>query len=37
MLDLLTSGLSVVFAPNMFKRINLAVFHCTLLGALPRV
>lgn len=35
MLDLLTSGLSVVFAPQMFILIIFAVFLGTLFGALP--
>ena len=33
MLDLLTSGLSVDFAPKMFILINFAVFLGTLFGA----
>ena len=33
MLDLLTSGLSVVFAPKMFILIIFAVFLGTLFGA----
>lgn len=37
MLDLLTSGLSVVFAPKMFILIIFAVFLGTLFGALPGV
>lgn len=37
MLDLLTSGLSVVFAPQMFLLIIFAVFLGTLFGALPGV
>lgn len=37
MLDLLTSGLSVVFAPQMFVLIIFAVFLGTLFGALPGV
>lgn len=37
MLDLLTSGLSVVFAPQMFILIIFAVFLGTLFGALPGV
>ncbi|MCD7909613.1 MAG: tripartite tricarboxylate transporter permease [Clostridium sp.] len=37
MLDLLTSGLSVVFAPKMFVLIIFAVFLGTLFGALPGV
>ncbi|MEA4934129.1 MAG: tripartite tricarboxylate transporter permease [Lawsonibacter sp.] len=37
MLDLLTSGLSVVFAPKMFLLIIFAVFLGTLFGALPGV
>ena len=37
MLELLTSGLSVVFAPNMFILIIFAVFLGTLFGALPGV
>ena len=37
MIDLLTSGLSVVFAPQMFILIILAVFLGTLFGALPGV
>ncbi|WP_367565291.1 tripartite tricarboxylate transporter permease [Lacrimispora sp.] len=37
MIDLLTSGLSVVFAPQMFVLIILAVFLGTLFGALPGV
>ena len=37
MLDLLTSGLSVVFAPKMFLLLIFAVFLGTLFGALPGV
>ena len=37
MLDLLTSGLSVVFAPKMFILIIFAVFLGTLFGALSGV
>ena len=37
MLDLLSSGLSVVFAPQMFVLIIFAVFLGTLFGALPGV
>lgn len=37
MLDLLTSGLAVVFAPKMFILIIFAVFLGTLFGALPGV
>ena len=37
MLDLLTSGLSVVFAPKMFILIIFAVVLGTLFGALPGV
>ncbi len=37
MLDLLTSGLSVVLAPKMFMLIIFAVFLGTLFGALPGV
>ncbi len=37
MIDLLTSGLSVVFAPKMFILIIFAVFLGTLFGALPGV
>ena len=37
MFDLLSSGLSVVFAPKMFILIILAVFLGTLFGALPGV
>lgn len=37
MFDLLTSGLSVVFAPQMFMLIIFAVFLGTLFGALPGV
>ena len=37
MLDLLTSGLSVVFAPIMFLLLIFAVFLGTLFGALPGV
>ncbi len=37
MIDLLTSGLSVVFAPQMFILIIFAVFLGTLFGALPGV
>lgn len=37
MFDLLTSGLSVVFAPQMFVLIIFAVFLGTLFGALPGV
>lgn len=37
MLDLLTSGLSVVLAPQMFILIIFAVFLGTLFGALPGV
>lgn len=37
MFDLLTSGLSVVFAPKMFLLIIFAVFLGTLFGALPGV
>ena len=37
MLDLLTSGLLVVFAPKMFILIIFAVFLGTLFGALPGV
>lgn len=37
MFDLLTSGLSVVFAPQMFLLIIFAVFLGTLFGALPGV
>lgn len=37
MFDLLTSGLSVVFAPQMFILIIFAVFLGTLFGALPGV
>lgn len=37
MLDLLTSGLAVVFAPKMFVLIIFAVFLGTLFGALPGV
>lgn len=37
MLDLLTSGLSVVFAPKMFILIIFAVSLGTLFGALPGV
>ena len=37
MLDLLTSGLSVVFAPKMFLLVIFAVFLGTLFGALPGV
>ncbi len=37
MIDLLTSGLAVVFAPKMFILIIFAVFLGTLFGALPGV
>lgn len=37
MLDLLSSGLAVVFAPKMFLLIIFAVFLGTLFGALPGV
>ena len=37
MLDLLTSGLSLVFAPKMFLLLIFAVFLGTLFGALPGV
>ena len=37
MISLLTSGLSVVFAPKMFILIIFAVFLGTLFGALPGV
>lgn len=37
MIDLLSSGLSVVFAPKMFFLIVFAVFLGTLFGALPGV
>ena len=37
MLDLLTSGLSVVFAPKMFLLLIFAVFLGILFGALPGV
>lgn len=37
MLDLLASGLAVVFAPRMFILIIFAVFLGTLFGALPGV
>ena len=37
MFDLLTSGMSVVFAPKMFILIVFAVFLGTLFGALPGV
>lgn len=37
MLDLLTSGLAVVFSPKMFILIIFAVFLGTLFGALPGV
>jgi putative tricarboxylic transport membrane protein len=37
MLDLLTSGLTLVFAPKMFILIVFAVFLGTLFGALPGV
>ncbi|MEF9940099.1 MAG: tripartite tricarboxylate transporter permease [Clostridium sp.] len=37
MLDLVSSGLSVVFAPKMFILIIFAVFLGTLFGALPGV
>jgi putative tricarboxylic transport membrane protein len=37
MLDLLTGGLAVVFAPKMFLLIIFAVFLGTLFGALPGV
>jgi putative tricarboxylic transport membrane protein len=37
MLDLLTSGLALVFAPKMFILIIFAVFLGTLFGALPGV
>lgn len=37
MFDLLSTGLSVVFAPKMFLLIVLAVFLGTLFGALPGV
>lgn len=37
MLDLLTSGLAVVFSPKMFILIVFAVFLGTLFGALPGV
>lgn len=37
MLELVTSGLSVVFAPKMFILIIFAVFLGTLFGALPGV
>ena len=37
MLELLSSGLSVVFAPKMFLLIIFAVFLGTLFGALPGV
>lgn len=37
MIDLLTSGLAVVFAPKLFILIIFAVFLGTLFGALPGV
>lgn len=37
MLELLTSGMAVVFAPKMFLLIIFAVFLGTLFGALPGV
>lgn len=37
MLELLSSGMSVVFAPKMFILIIFAVFLGTLFGALPGV
>lgn len=37
MLELLTGGLSIVFAPKMFLLIIFAVFLGTLFGALPGV
>ena len=36
-MELLTSGLSVVFQPTMFLLIIFAVFLGTLFGALPGV